>query len=171
MNAAHVPTLRALNVRFSTFSGELVRQAEPLHITPRGQLWVRMLDNGQRKLIDTTSLVMPSEMQARAAAPAVDDFEPLTVPSVYARDLPACRGNCEEGRHACAHPAVCATQADNSTDDDLPGPVTQPLALDQAERDLLAERRAMARFVFRMAALLGVVALGVQVIGCDRGAL
>lgn len=161
--------LHPVNVRFSTFSGELIRQAEPLHITPRGQLWVRMLDNGQRKLIDTTSLVMPSEMQARAAAPAVDDFEPITVPSVYARDLPACRSNCDEGRSACAHPAVCATPADTSTDDDLPGPVTQSLALDQAERELLAERRTLARAGRRIAALLAVLLAGAALLGCGGG--
>lgn len=158
MSAAATPTLRALNVRFATFSGELIRQAEPLHITPRGQLWVRMLDNGQRKLIDTSSLVMPQEMQAMAEP----DFEPRTVPAVYARDLPACRSNCDEGRTACAHPAACATRTDTCTDDDadLPGPVTQPLSLDPMECQLHAERGAFVRMVWRCVALIAACVAG-----------
>lgn len=163
MSAATATVLRPVNVRFATFGGELIRQAEPLHITPRGQLWVRMLDNGQRRLIDTSSLVMPHEMQA------ADEFAPRTVPAVYASELPACRGACDQGRSACAHPAVCATPADTSTEDDLPGPVTQSLALDQAERELLAERRTLARAGRRIAALLAVLVAGAALLGCGGG--
>lgn len=142
-----------LNVRFSTFAGELIRQAEPLHITPRGQLWVRMLDNDQRKLIDTSSLVMPQEMRAMEAP----DFEPRTVPAVYASELPSCRGNCNNGRAACWHPAVCAMHADTSTDDDpddLPGPVTQTLSLDAIKGDC---QRSTQRKRWRLVVLVAVV--------------
>lgn len=36
------------------------------------------------------------------------NFEALTQPSVYADELPACKGACRQGRDACRHPAACA---------------------------------------------------------------
>ncbi len=160
---APLPLMRALNVRFSCPAGLLIRQAEPLHITRRGLLLVRMLDNGERRLIDSSSLIQPAELAAAQAE--VDDWAPHTQPSVYAHEMPACRGTCLQGQQRCEHPAHCATATtrnadldDDQDDDDLP---TFTGSLDVAPaRRAPARRRAWlphAAADYALAIALGIV--------------
>ncbi len=162
MNCSNTPVLRALNIRFSSFGGMTIRQAEPLAIERGGQLVVRMLDTGEQRRVDTSSLIAAWDLPAAQAE--AEEFAPRTMPGVYARQLPACRGSCVRNILPCDHPVHCATAADSDADDDLPTFTEQ---LDFADTISLADeqpRRAVLRrkpsAINRLFATALVVALG-----------